>query len=79
MWATIGRILLGTVLSWVASLFAPKPEPPKAGTLEDFSIPKAEEGDEIGKVFGTVVIRKSQVAAHGDLRSEEIRDKAGKK
>lgn len=80
MWQKILlQIVVGAILSWVGSLFAPKQEPPKAADLGDFNIPKAEEGAEIGKVFGTVTIRDPHVAAYGDLRSEPIRSKAGKK
>ena len=73
------RIVIGLALSFISSLFASKPEPQKAGDLDDFNIPKAKEGSEIGKVFGTVTIRSPHVAAYGDLRTEAIRDKGGKK
>lgn len=73
------KIIVGAALSFISSLFAPKPEPPKAGGLDDFNIPKAKEGSEIGKVFGTVTIRSPHVAAYGDLRTEAIRAKGGKK
>lgn len=80
MWAKIfWQIVVGLALSWISALLAPKPEAPKASTLDDFNIPKADEGSEIGKVFGTVTIRAPHVAAYGDLRTEAIRSDAGKK
>lgn len=79
MWNFVFKLAVGLVLSWVASLFAPRPEPPKAAGLDDFNIPRAQEGVEIGKVFGTVTLRGPQVAAYGQLRTVAIRDKGGKK
>jgi hypothetical protein len=73
------NLAIGLLFSWISFLLTPKPKPPKAASLEDFGIPKADEGDEIGKVFGTVVIRSPSVAWYGGLRTKAIKQKAGKK
>lgn len=79
MFPLIGKLILGLVFSYISMLLAPKQEGPKPATLEDFDIPKAEEGAEYGKVFGTPIIRDPQVADYGDLRVRPIRAKGGKK
>lgn len=79
MWGLIGKLVIGLVFSFVAALLTPKPKAPKAAGLEDFDIPKANEGDEIGKVFGTVLIRDPTVHWYGHLRTEAIKSKGGKK
>jgi hypothetical protein len=73
------QLLIGLFLSFVGALFAPKPKPPKPGKLEDFAIPKATEGDVIGKVFGTVMIEDASVGWYGDLKTTAIKSKSGKK
>lgn len=73
------QIVVGLVLSYVSSLFSKKPEPPKASTLSDFDIAKAEEGDEIIKPFGTVLITAPQVHGFGDFKTVAIKDDGGKK
>jgi hypothetical protein len=73
------QIIIGLALSYVASLFAPKQEPPKASELSDFDIAKAEEGDEIIKPFGTVLITSPQVHGFGDFETVAIKDDGDKK
>ena len=79
MFALVGKFLLGLAFSYIAALLGPKAEGPKPATLEDFDIPKAEEGDEYGKIFGTPMIRDPQVADYGDLRTQAIKASGGKK
>jgi len=73
------QIVVGLVLSYVSSLFAKKPEPPKASTISDFDIAKAEEGDEIIMPFGTVLITAPQVHGYGDFSTVAIKDDGSKK
>jgi len=73
------RIVIGLALSFVSSLFAKKPPPPEASTLEDYDIAVAKEGDEIVKVFGTVLILSPQVHGYGDFKTVAIKDDSGKK
>ena len=72
MWGLIAKLLIGLAASViVAALTYRKPEQ----TIEaedEVGYPKAEEGSEIGKVFGTVVIKSPQVVWHGNLRSVAI-------
>jgi hypothetical protein len=79
MFGLIGKFVLGLAFSYIAALLAPKQEGPKPATLEDFDIPKAEEGAEYGKIFGTPIVRDPQVADYGDLRTKAIKAKGGKK
>lgn len=73
------KFLVSMAISYVLQLFAPKPEAPKASELSDFDIAKAEEGEEIIKVFGTVVIATPQVHGYGDFKTTAIKDDSGKK
>lgn len=79
MFGLIGKLIVGLIFTFIAYALAPKPKPPAAATLEDFDIPKADEGDAIGKVFGTVLIRNATVHWYGDLKTEAIKEKSGKK
>lgn len=79
MFGLIGKLILGLVFTYISALLAPKQEGPTPATLEDFDIPKADEGAEFGKIFGTPMIRDPQVADYGDLRVRPIREKGGKK
>jgi hypothetical protein len=63
----------------VAVALAPKPPQPKPNALADFDAPTAEEGKPYCKVFGEAVIRDPNVIWYGDLSSEAIRKKGGKK
>lgn len=72
------------LLIWFASALAvyllrPKPKQPNIPVAGKVDVPKTQEGDEIGKVFGTVWITDPQVVWYGDFRSEEITSNAGKK
>ena len=72
----IGIMIVSALLSYA---LAPKPKPPKPASITDFDIPTAEEGREIPVVFGTVWITGPNVLWYGDLRSEPIKKKGGKK
>lgn len=76
MWA---KLLLALVFNYISYLLAPKPKSPKAAGLDDFNIPRSEEGEETGIIFGTVWIKSPQVVWYGDLRSVAIKDGGGKK
>ncbi|WP_212525845.1 vWA domain-containing protein [Actibacterium sp. MT2.3-13A] len=74
MWT---NLIIGLIFTAISYLLTPKPKGPKPGTLDDFGIPRAAEGDEIGKIYGTVWIKSPQVAWYGDLRTEKIRKGGG--
>lgn len=63
----------------VATALAPKPPAPKPASLQDFDVPTAEEGRPIPVVFGTVVVTGANVLWYGNLSSEAIRRRGGKK
>lgn len=73
------KFLISMAISYVLQLFAPKAEPPKASEIGDYDIAKAEEGDEIIKIFGTKVIKTPQVHGYGDFKTVAIKDNSGKK
>ncbi len=67
------------VTTAISIALAPKPPTPKPATLSDFDVPTAEEGRPIPVVFGTKVIRGANVVWYGDLSTQAIRKKGGKK
>lgn len=76
MWLQIGLAVVSFI---VLLLFREKTEGPKPATLDDFDIPKTTEGEEIGKVYGTVWIKDPQVAWYGDFTTEDVKASGGKK
>lgn len=75
MWV---NLLLAVVSTAVAYLLRPEPEQLEAQEFGD-DIPIAEEGAEIGKVYGTVWIGSTQTVWYGDETSVAIRESGGKK
>lgn len=73
------NLIVGLVLNLVSYLLRPQPEPPPAGTIDDLSVPRTEEGAEIGVIYGSVWIKDPQVAWYGDFGTEAIRSRQGKK
>lgn len=67
------------VAGLVSAALAPKPPQPKPAALSDLQAPTAEEGRPIPVVFGAVLLRGANVVWFGDLESEPIKQKAGKK
>ena len=72
----IAIMLVSAYVSWA---LAPKPPAPKPASLDDFDVPKAEEGTPIGVVFGNVIIKAPTLVWWGDLSTEKIKTKSGKK
>lgn len=80
MWAFLLRIFASIVLTGISAYLSyRKPEVPPPGTLDDLGNPRAEEGAEIIKVFGTVTIADPQIVWFGDLRASAIIEKGGRK
>lgn len=73
------QIIVAIVAAVVTAALAPKPEPPKPSTLDDFDVPTADDGRPIPWVFGTVWIKGPNVLWFGDLRSTAIKSSGGKK
>lgn len=74
MWFLIGALVLG--ISFLLIRAQPKSEPITAGEVD---IPKVEEGEEIGRIYGTYWIGDAQVHWFGDVEAVAIRKKGGKK
>lgn len=73
------QIALIIVSALISYALTPKPKPPKPAAITDFDVPTAEEGREIPVVFGEPWITGPNVLWYGDLRSEPIKKKGGKK
>lgn len=73
------QIAIVIVAAVVAAAMAPKPPQPKPAALGDFDVPTAEEGRPIAKVFGEMLIRDPNNLWYGDLSSDPIKKKGGKK
>jgi hypothetical protein len=67
------------VSAFVSAALAPKPPAPKPASLSDFDVPTAEQGRPIPVAFGTVTITGPNVIWFGDLRTQAIRKRGGKK
>lgn len=67
------------VAALISSALTPKPPEPKPASLSDVDAPTAEEGRPIPVVFGTVLLRGSNVVWYGDLQADPIKKKGGKK
>jgi hypothetical protein len=67
------------VSAFVVSALAPRPPAPKPAALEDFDVPTAEQGRPIPVIFGTVTVTGPNVIWYGNLRTEAIKQKGGKK
>jgi len=72
-------LALGLLLSYLAYLLRPKPQPPKPGTIEESDVPVANAADPIPKIYGTVWVKSPNVVWYGDLRTVPIRRKEGGK
>lgn len=74
MWFAIA-LLAGAFI--VTALLAPKAkvENARAGSLADFTFPRADEGDPVGLLYGTVRLRSPNTIWTGNFRSEAITKK----
>lgn len=73
------QLAILVITSYLSAALAPKPPPPKPNTLDDFDVPNAEQGTPIGVVFGNVIIKSPTLVWYGDLSTEKIKKKGGKK
>jgi len=73
------QLAILVVSSFLSAALAPKPPPPKPSSLDDFDTPTAEQGTPIGVVFGNVVIKAPTLVWYGNLSTEKIKKKGGKK
>ena len=75
VWPYIVQLVIAYAVSY---FLAPKPQNAKPASFKDIQAPTAEEGIEIGVLFGTRDIAPNCVW-YGDLRTVPIRKKGGKK
>lgn len=73
--AYIAVLIVAALISYA---MAPKPPIPTPAALADFNAPTAEEGREIGVIFGEYLDKSPNVLWWGDLGIEPITKKAGK-
>lgn len=76
MWWYLAIMVVSALISYA---LAPKPPKPKPPSMEDLSVPIAEEGIELPWIFGDWLTRDPNVVWFGDLSTEAIKKKAGKK
>lgn len=76
MWV---NLLVGLLLSAVSYLLRPPPPEPKAQEFDESRIPKTREGEEIGRVYGTVWIKDAHVHWAGDFDTEPVKTDQPKK
>lgn len=75
----IAYLVIMIISAVLSAALAPRPPQPKPAALEDFDVPVAEEGRPIPVIFGTVMVTGANVLWYGDLGSNAIRKRGGKK
>ena len=75
-WSYVIYFVISLVISYA---MMPKPQSQPPAGLGDIKAPTAEEGREIPVLFGTRDITGPNVVWYGDLRTEAIKKKGGKK
>lgn len=73
------QIAIILISSLVAAALAPKPPKPKPATLAEFDVPTADNGRELPMHFGSPDDVAANVIWYGDLSTEAIKKKSGKK
>lgn len=73
MWWLVGLLVVGVSLLLIRP---PETEPLLAGEVD---IPKAEEGEALGRVYGTVWLSDPQVHWWGDVSAVPIHQESGGK
>lgn len=73
------QIIIAVISALISYALRPKPQSAKAPTLDEFSVPQAEEGVNVPVVFGTVWLKAPSVLDYGNLRNEPpIKAETGK-
>lgn len=70
MWFFVAVFVVALV---VAYAMIPKPQNAKPAAFDEFEVPQAQEGGEIGWLFGTRMITGSNLVWYGDLKTQAIR------
>jgi hypothetical protein len=72
-------IVVLLIVAIVGYAMMPKPPQPKPPALADFDVPTAEEGRPVPWVFGEGWLTGYNVLWYGDLATQKIKKKGGKK
>ncbi|MEM6484970.1 MAG: hypothetical protein AAF662_08305 [Pseudomonadota bacterium] len=76
VWQFIAAVAVSLVASFV---LRPRPQSQPPATLEDITVPTAEDGREQPVLFGCWNMKSMNVTWYGDLRTTPIKVKGGKK
>jgi hypothetical protein len=77
MWLQLAYALVMMVVSYAIQVaMTPKPQQPTSGSLE---VPTPAAGATVPVIFGTNIIKSSNVIWYGDASVEAIKSKGGKK
>lgn len=72
MWSIFVNFLIGVAASVIYAALSYRKPTDTIEAEDEVGYPKAEEGSEIGKVFGTVWVNSPSVVWHGDLAAQAI-------
>ena len=72
-------VVLAVLMVAAAYALAPKPQSQPPPGIGEIKAPTAEEGREIPVLFGSRDIRSANIVWYGDLDTEAIKVKGGKK
>jgi hypothetical protein len=65
-------MILMLIAAIMAAVYKPKIVPPFAAGLSEFTVPRAEAGNPIPVIFGTVRLKGPNVVWYGDKQAEPI-------
>lgn len=74
-WVALVILVVAVVLVIVLAPKAPKASPPE---FDEPEVPTAEEGSPIPVVYGTHIVKSSNVVWYGDLAYAPVKTKGGK-
>lgn len=75
------NLIIGIIFQGISFLLMGRktPDVPERPSLEDFDRPKAEEGEEFGRIYGTYWLNDPQTHWWGDLTTRPITTEQSKK
>lgn len=77
MWGYVAFAVVGALLA--IAFTRTKPPGQKPAGLNELELPTAEDGREIPVLFGCRKVKGPNVVWYGDLKTERIKSKSGKK
>jgi len=79
MWWMVAYWVVTIAIAAYAIINQPKIQPPSPAGLQDFDVPKAEDGALMPILFGTKDVKAINVLWYGDLNVVPVKAKGGKK